>query len=176
MKNVILIIGVLISQLIFAQDHEPFTDSIAGSPPNEALLIGQIAPPIHTKTIDGEELEMESMKGTIVVLNFWFIACGPCRKEIPFLNQLVEQNKKRTDLRFISISNSDSEKSLSYARLKLQLQFELVAKGQSIADAYRVTGYPTNLIIDKTGKIVFIESGFKEDIKNKIQEVIDSMN
>jgi peroxiredoxin len=49
----------------------------------------------------------------------------------------------------------------------------LIAKGQVVADAYKVGLYPTNFVIDGNGKIVFKKNGYSETIKQEIQKVIN---
>jgi len=151
------------------------THSLSDSLSPESLK-GLDAPKFIAKTIEGLEIDLNNSQGkTITVLNFWFIGCGPCRKEIPFLSELVEQNVMRSDIRFIAISNIDSERALVYVQQKLGIKYELIAKAQHIADAYHVKLYPTNVVVDKSGKVVYAETGYQHDVKDKLQHVINTI-
>src|SRR5215210_3754645 len=56
-------------------------------------LIGKKAPQFNSNTISGKSFDLSLMKDTVVVLNFWFIQCKPCKAEIPYLNKLHDEFK-----------------------------------------------------------------------------------
>lgn len=56
----------------------------------ESELVDTVAPPFSVTDINGNEYSLESLKGKIIVLNFWFVECKPCVQEMPELNELVE--------------------------------------------------------------------------------------
>lgn len=174
-----LILYILFTQSVkgFAQEEEMLKegeqDTVTNVLIDRELLLNKQAPHFKTTTIDGKLLDLSTEK--ILVINFWFMACGPCRKELPDLNKLVAANANRSDVRFVAMSNIDKIRSLQFIREKLQLKYELVAEAQSIANAYQIHYYPTNIVIDKTGKIVFVAVGYKADIQEQLQKVIDSL-
>jgi thiol-disulfide isomerase/thioredoxin len=139
------------------------------------FLKGKPAPEIKITTIEKKSYTLGKSEGKITVVNFWFIACGPCRKELPMLTELVNSYGKQSDIRFVSISNIDTETSLRYVKKRLGLKFELVAQGQKAADSYHVMIYPTNFIIDRNGYVVFAEMGFHDDISERMKTVIDEL-
>jgi thiol-disulfide isomerase/thioredoxin len=53
--------------------------------------VGELAPPITGTTLDGQRLDLASLKGHPVVVNFWYPTCVPCREEFP---QLVDKLKE----------------------------------------------------------------------------------
>ena len=163
MKILLFFIAILSIQSVLAQDNP------------QHKIMPSLKVHLVVNTIDGQSYTIGESQDTIFVINFWFIACEPCRREIPLLNALAESNKSRKDICFLSISNIDTEKALRYAVQRASLKFEQVAKGQQFADAFGVNSYPTNIVIDKSGDIKFFEVGFKEDIENRIQRIIDSL-
>ena len=64
------------------------------------------APAFSVTSLDGEALESRSLRGKVVVLNFWFIGCAPCRVEIPGLNKLVDEFDQR-DVEFIAFARDN---------------------------------------------------------------------
>lgn len=68
-------------------------------------LEGCQMPDFEAKTLAGKILSRKSLKGKIVVMNFWFIGCKPCVAELPALNKLV-QHYKAKDIVFIAFGNS----------------------------------------------------------------------
>src|SRR5262249_22380761 len=53
------------------------------------------APQFKVSSLDGKTFDLKSLRGKVVVLNMWFIGCGPCREEIPKLNDVVREFKNR---------------------------------------------------------------------------------
>lgn len=153
---------------VFGQDLEKSNDSYVVD-----SLIKKESPSFSIKTIDGRRYERDHEKGKILVINFWFIGCGPCRKELPQLNELVVENRARKDIYFISISNIDTKHSLEYVRKRLNLKFQLVAKDTTIVRSFGVQLYPTNIVIDKNGVVVFAEIGYQPGIKLRLQKILD---
>jgi peroxiredoxin len=133
-------------------------------PPKLTRMIGADLPDFSATTLDGEKIELSKLKGKVVVLNFWFIACAPCRLEMPGLNKLVEQFKGE-EVEFISIAR-ESEQAL---RDKFFKEHEF--KFKTISDIEQkvhrkllgLQGYPTTIIIDKEGKIRLMTIGGKID-------------
>ena len=128
--------------------------------------------PIGIKTIDNVFYTIGSETSKIFVLNFWFIACGPCRKEIPELNSLAIKYNKEKNIHFISISNIDSEEAIRYVVKKMNLRFEQVAKGQVIADHFLIDRYPTNIIIGQNGSTLFKEIGYNRAAISKMDSLL----
>jgi hypothetical protein len=58
------------------------------------------APKFELTTIDGKTFNTDSLRGKVVVLNFWFIGCGPCRRELPELNRIAAAFASRDDIAF----------------------------------------------------------------------------
>lgn len=122
MKRIYLYILVYsIACRVFGQQAEAENDSMAIS-----IMRGKPAPEIKVTTIEKKSYTLGKPGDAITVVNFWFIACGPCRKELPILTQLADNYKKQKGVRFLSISNIDTEGSLKYVKKRLDLRFELV--------------------------------------------------
>jgi len=59
----------------------------------EPKWIGQAAPDFRLKTLDGRTVTLASLRGKVVLLNFWATWCGPCREEMPLLEKLRDELK-----------------------------------------------------------------------------------
>lgn len=117
---------------------------------------GQKAKDITVKTLDGKTYQLSDLKGKVVLLSFWFMACKPCITEIP---SLIELQKTYGHKNFIllAVSTDQEDKLRSFATEKA-LNYTVVANGKEHADRYEVTTFPSNFLIDKKGIIreVFI--------------------
>lgn len=128
---------------------------------------GVIAPDFIGSTIDGTTIQLSKLKGQVVVLNFWFIACAPCRAEVTGLNEVVE-NFKNEKVNFVSIA-TDTEQELKKYLTKNKFSFETIADPAFLIcqKKYDIRGYPTTIIIDKNGKIRFYSVGGKVPQQDK---------
>ncbi len=120
---------------------------------------GKTLSSFKTTDIDGNPINLKELKGKVVVINFWFINCAPCRKEIPELNQLVNDYKDSSDIVFIAIA-LDEKSALKEFLAKSPFNYSIIDNGQFIASKYSVNSYPTHVILDKEGKVTFHTSGY----------------
>jgi thiol-disulfide isomerase/thioredoxin len=104
-------------------------------------------------SLDGKHWSLQQLKGKIIALNFWFVGCLPCRKEIPVLNQLVEQYK---GVVFLGLA-LDGEVQLGDFLKKFPFHYEIIPNAQKIADGFHVAAYPTHILINPAGEIEVIE-------------------
>jgi thiol-disulfide isomerase/thioredoxin len=135
---------------------------------------GKKLAPFNAKDIEGNDIDLSSAKGKIVVLNFWFINCGPCRREIPELNVLVDSFKKNENVLFVAVA-LDSKAALQKFLEKTPFHYSVI-EGRSIAGNYGVRLYPTHVILDTEGKVYFHTSGLAMNtvywIKKSIKELL----
>ncbi len=115
------------------------------------------APGFEIKTIDGESLRLADLRGKVVVLNFWFIGCAPCRVEIPGLNKLVEEFGAG-DVVFIGLA-LDKADPLRDFRKTNPFKYKIAAESQKVASSFGVGSYPTHILINKQGEIEFFLVG-----------------
>lgn len=102
----------------------------------------------------GNKVDSKELTGKIVVLNFWFINCPPCRHERPYLNQLVKEYSNDSTVVFIAIA-LDSKRDLEIFLKENPLDYQVVPNGSDIASDNGVNQYPTHVILDKKGRIAF---------------------
>ncbi|NIJ43813.1 thiol-disulfide isomerase/thioredoxin [Wenyingzhuangia heitensis] len=142
----------------------------------EKSNIGKKSPEFKVNTLKGRTHASKKLLKNVVVLNFWFTTCPPCKSEIPKLNQLQEKYKSNKKVKFIAIALDNKERIQKFIA-KNPLYYDLVEQGRWLAKEFGVTRYPTNIIIDKKGKIQFFETGYKHNINEimseKIEELLD---
>ena len=130
----------------------------------------------HFKTTDinGNKINTKNLDGKIVVLNYWFIKCPPCVREIPELNHLVEKFKGDTSVVFIGIA-LDEKYELEQFFKDTKFDYTIVDNGRFIAAQNGINSYPTNVVIDQQGKVYFHSSGLSYNtaywIKKSIEEL-----
>ena len=133
--------------------------------PNANFVPGSFATYFTATDITGKEISLKDLRGKVVVLNFWYSDCTACVADMPELNKLVA---KYPDVEFVSItfdSKAEAEKTVKTNAFK----YKVIADSEDILIEYGTLAFPTHLIIDKTGEIVFRKIGtFIEEMDDKI--------
>ncbi len=112
------------------------------------------APELKAKDLDGKELNLDSYKGKVVLLNFWATWCGPCRAEIPSLIRMQEAYKDR--LQIIGMDVDDDDPDLLRVFVKKQgINYPIAMTSVPIRLAYGgIAALPTMFVINQDGKVV----------------------
>ncbi len=133
------------------------------------------APNFSLKDLSGRPVSLSSLKGKVVLLNFWATWCPPCISEMPVFNRLYKEMRSR-GLEIVAISADRSEGYLRDYVSKHSLDFRvLYDEDRSVTKQYKVFSMPTTFLIDKNG--IIIEKFFGEydwtdqEIKKKIEKL-----
>ncbi len=112
-----------------------------------------------------------------IVLNFWFINCGPCQMEFPFLQSAY--NKYSDDIEVLAINSVDGKKdSVTKYANQNELTLPMIVGETSWVTAFSLQGFPTTVVIDRYGKIAFIHMGSitQEGVFEKIFDTFTDKN
>lgn len=110
-------------------------------------------------TTDGETLTLSGLlaEKKAVMLNFFFIACGPCRMEFPYMEQAWQDY--REDVAVIAISPYDSAADIAAYKQELGLTFPMAADTAGLTELFVSEGFPTTVMIDRNGVYCYYECG-----------------
>lgn len=138
------------------------------------LAVGSEAPEISMNTPDNKVLALSSLKGKVVLIDFWASWCGPCRAENP--NIVAAYNKyKDKGFDIFSVSLDKDGEKWKAAILKDKLIWpshvsDLMYWQSPVVQLYNFNSIPTNVLIDKKGKIL-AKNLRGEDLEKKLAEV-----
>jgi thiol-disulfide isomerase/thioredoxin len=143
-------------------------------PPKLKFAVGEAAPTFALKDPEGDEVTLESLKGRIVLLDFWATWCGPCKLAMPGMQKLHEKYRGKP----VSIIGVDTwERGPADGPKKYMAKegftYRLLLKGDDLAKAYGITGIPTFVLIGPTGKILYIGVGYDAAGEAKLSTFID---
>jgi len=133
----------------------------------------ELAPEFETNLLDGKKISSKEYKGKVIVLNFWFTGCGPCKQEIPELNELVKKYKNKNVV-FLACALDDDTQLLKIYLKQNPFNYEIIPDARKIVEKYKVSIYPTHIIVDKDGKIITRIIGGGEGIKSSLTNIIDN--
>lgn len=119
------------------------------------------APDFTLKSRAGENLRLSDFRGKVVLLNFWASWCGPCRQEMPILDEL-HQKYKPLGFTVLGVNvDQKSEKAEQYLK-NIPTHFPILFDPENfVSDLYSVRAMPSTAIIDKDGNVRFIHAGYK---------------
>lgn len=142
---------------------------------SSAFATGSIFQPIKARDINNEKINTKKMEGKILVINFWFIKCPPCVMEMPELNKIVEEYKNDSNVIFLAVA-LDSKSEIKDFLKKNPFKYTIIDDGKYITSGYKVSSYPTNIVVSPEGKIHFSSSGYSglptiNWIKKSIEEL-----
>src|SRR5947209_13630260 len=123
-------------------------------------LIGSRAPELGLKDPEGAEITLASLEGRPVVLNFWFLACEPCREELPHLQALRDQFS-RDELEIIAVNAHDPPNAIRSAMEAGGYTFRTALDGEASGAArrYDVRCYPATFVLDRAMTITTVIVG-----------------
>ncbi len=130
----------------------------------------KLAPPFTASSLDGKQLDLAAMRGKVVVLNFWFIGCAPCRVEIPGLNELASEFAGK-DVVFVGLATDPADDLKRFLKTS-PFKYQIVADSLKIASQYDVSGYPVHIVIDRQGKIISRLTGGSKERHNDLRPLI----
>ncbi|MCS3737059.1 peroxiredoxin family protein [Mucilaginibacter dorajii] len=139
---------------------------------SEYFKTGEPIKLFSTHDINGNKLSLKELRGKVVVLNFWFIGCPACMQEIPELNEVSAKYKDNPNVVFIAVAldfKSDLKKFLATT----PFNYQVVNEGGIYAKEYGIALYPTNLILDKEGKVALHWVGYAPSAPYWMKKTID---
>lgn len=123
-----------------------------------AGLDGAEAPPLNaSEWLNASALDWESLKGKIVVLDFWATWCGPCLQSVPGMNQMAEKYADKGVV-VIGVCNSRGVEKMKDTAIRFDIKYPICADvNDSTVRAYRVDGFPDYYIVDHEGRVAMAD-------------------
>jgi cytochrome c biogenesis protein CcmG, thiol:disulfide interchange protein DsbE len=131
----------------------------ANTPLPVAPLVGHLAPDVSFVDLADNTVKLSSLRGKIVVLNFWYAACEPCRYEMPLFEHAYHADGSR-GLVVLGVDMVDNAQTTSEFIAALGIDYPIVRdRGQRAVLTYHVTRTPTTFVIDRQGVIRAVVPG-----------------
>src|SRR5215472_7470776 len=142
------------------------------------------APDITFKDLDGKDVTLASLKGKVVVLNFWATWCEPCQVEIPWMIELQQKNADK-GFTILGAAMDDEGKSVvePYAQKtefdvdgqKMKMNYPIVLGNDDLASKFGgLIGFPTTVVITRDGKIAkrFIGLANRDQLERQVRALL----
>lgn len=119
------------------------------------------APDFTLKSTSGENLRLSEQRGQVVLINFWASWCGPCRQEMPLLDD-IQQKYSKLGFTVFGV-NVDKDPSKADKILKdIPVSFPVLYDSDgNVSRLFDVSAMPTTVIVDRDGNMRYLHKGFK---------------
>lgn len=168
MKKIIVFALLIIAQIGIAQE-----DSTRGY----RVHVGEEAPQLDFNLLDGTSITNENLKGKVVVLQFTASWCSVCIKEMPHLEAEVWQKFKNKDFILIGIDLKEDREKVDRFIAKMQVTYPFtIDEDGSLFESFTLpkAGVTRNIVLGKTGKIIFLSRLYDEKEFEEMVHIIDS--
>jgi thiol-disulfide isomerase/thioredoxin len=150
MEKLLAIIVILVSVVVL----EGCSTAQAVKP--EDVIVGNTIPDFSVTSLEGKTINKDSLKGEVVVLNFWASWCTPCMSEIPELKELAAQSKVKVVGIALDENGAESVKPFVEAH---QINYTVAVGSQELFQEFNGVGIPYTLVLDPSQHIVKIYRG-----------------
>jgi peroxiredoxin len=154
------------------ETNRDFNDYIKADEKNRKKLKKSGIDELTLTDIKGEVHSLETLKDKIIVIDFWFINCGPCIKEIPDLNKLKAEFEM-DEVEWFAVTYDPKEKVERFLE-RLKFDYTIVPDSKHLTDRFDIRFYPTTLIIDENRKIVY--TGKFGTMNGRVNEIREALN
>ena len=168
--SVVLTLIFTIASLSFCQDSKVYPDGYI-------VKVGDTAPDFTIREAGGRTYKLSELKGKVVMLQFTASWCSVCRTEMPFIEKEIWQEKKNSGLVVIGIDRNEPEDKVLKFKKDIKISYPLALDpGADIFGlfAQKEAGVTRNVIIDKSGNIIFLTRLYDREEFDEMKKVLFS--
>lgn len=140
------------------------------------------------KDTKGNEISLASMKGKVVIVDFWATWCGPCKASFPAMQKMVTKYKDNPNVQFVFVDTWETDpkkeemvtKFIADNKYDFHVLYDTETKGEKgkydVVSQYNVEGIPTKFVLDKNGNVRFKSVGWvgsDDALINELSIMID---
>jgi thiol-disulfide isomerase/thioredoxin len=171
--SAVVIFAMLVPFAVFAQEQAQFKEmdllkKLKLMPEAESLP----APDFVGVTPEGKKISLDSLKGKVVLLNFWATWCPPCRLEMPSMEKIYKEYKGE-GLEVVAMNFMEGPKPIDIFLKENDFTFTiLMDRDGKISESYGVRALPITFLIGRRGNILARSIGYKDWYKKDTREFI----
>ena len=125
---------------------------------------GMPAPDFTVTMFDGRQLTLSSLRGKVVLLNFWATWCPPCREELARVPQEIIEHFRGEEFVFLPISRGETREAVAAFREQMGYTFAMgLDPERAIYDLYASNYIPRNFLINAEGEVVLASVGYEPE-------------
>ncbi len=133
-------------------------------------LIAKPSSDFALRSLSGDNLRLSEQLGEVVILNFWATWCGPCRQEMPLLDEIYVKYR-RAGLVLLSINIDEQPEAAAEMAKTLGVSYPVLLDARNeVAKSYEIGTLPVTFLIDREGKVRYVSEGFKPGYEKRYTE------
>lgn len=142
---------------------------------SQAASVNQAAPDFTLKSMAGKNIKLSELAGNVILLNFWASWCGPCRTEMPLLNDL--QNRyEPLGFTVLGVNVEEDSAPAKTFLSKTPVDFPILLDNRNqVSKQYDVLAMPTTVMIDRNGKVRYLHKGYQAGDEKKYKKMIKQL-
>jgi peroxiredoxin len=141
----------------------------------QTALVGKAAPDFALRSVRGENVRLSEHSGEVVLVNFWATWCGPCRQEMPQLDELYAKYR-RAGLVLLGVTIDHQRDRAAEMAGTLKVAYPvLFDELRNVSRSYGVDDLPVTLLIDRQGVVRFVSQGYKPGYENRYAEQLRAL-
>jgi peroxiredoxin len=141
-----------------------------------AATVSGPAPAFTLQSNAGGQVSLASLKGKVVMVNFWATWCVPCRQEMPHLEALYEKyNSLGFELLAVNVEKNNAEGARKWLQ-ETPVTFPVLFDPENqVTKLYKVQTMPSTVIIGRDGTMRFMHNGYKPGYENDYQTQVRTL-
>ncbi len=133
------------------------------------------APAFTLPARDGGNLSLAELKGQVVMINFWATWCGPCRQEMPLLEQ-IQARYEPLGFTLVGINVEPDSAAAQEWLAKVPVSFPILFdRKNEVAESFGVEGMPSSVFIDRAGNVRYVHHGYRPGDEAKYADMVRSL-
>ena len=146
------------------------------------FLLATVASMSHAATPDftlpargGGTVRLSGLKGQVVMINFWATWCGPCRQEMPLLEQ-IQARYEPLGFTIVGINVEPDSDAAQAWLTKVPVTFPILFDRENkVAESFGVDGMPSTVFIDRAGTVRYVHRGYRPGDEAKYADMVRSL-
>jgi len=140
-----------------------------------ATHAGEATPDITMYALDGKPFTLASLKGKVVVLDFWASWCVPCRKSFPFLDELQKKHANE-GLQVVGLTLEEDGDAVTGFLESVPVNFTIARDtSERSGEAFGVVAMPTTFLIDREGRVAARFEGGDKSVHKKVEAAVKTL-
>lgn len=150
MKLIVIIVALLFSSLALAETPLP---------KGVITQDGRVAPALKLVDLNGNAFDLNTKRGKWVFVHFWATWCGPCRREMPLINEVMTKLRD-SNLEFVLVNTAETEDTVfEFIGIAAPEMVPLMDADGLATEAWQPRGLPSTYFVDPQGKLKYLALG-----------------
>lgn len=136
---------------------------------------GQSAPDFTLSSDDGQVMSLSDLRGQVIMINFWASWCGPCRQEMPLLEQ-IHQRYESLGFTLLGVNVEENPDDAVAFLEERPVSFPILFDPKNdVSKLYDVIAMPSTVLIDRQGNVRHLHHGYKPGYENDYQDQVRAL-